>query len=299
MHAVADYLLGQDPGQIERTRARCAATSARQRSGAEMRAASGDRHRALGSLRPGGRAAAPPSCSAARAATRSAPTTPAPGTATSATSSGQAVMNWGLPGGDAEGPYEDLDAFLNRADELARDLLAQGITGDEDLAVRPVRRGEPRARHPTADLDRALEPFRKIRAAVGPAIDVMVELHALWDVPAACRIARALDEFEPALDRGSGPRHERGRARRGPARNARRRSPSARRSPGSPRSATCSRAAARRSSSSTSAGSAASRRRARSPRSPRRSSGRSRRTTARARSSTPRRRTSRCTCRTR
>ena len=26
----------------------------------------------------------------------------------------------------------------------------------------------------------------------------MVELHALWDVPAACRIARALDEFEPA-----------------------------------------------------------------------------------------------------
>ena len=26
----------------------------------------------------------------------------------------------------------------------------------------------------------------------------MVELHALWDVPAACRIANALDEFEPA-----------------------------------------------------------------------------------------------------
>ena len=26
----------------------------------------------------------------------------------------------------------------------------------------------------------------------------MVELHALWDVPAACRIASALDEFEPA-----------------------------------------------------------------------------------------------------
>jgi L-alanine-DL-glutamate epimerase-like enolase superfamily enzyme len=50
----------------------------------------------------------------------------------------------------------------------------------------------------TADLDRALEPFRKIRAAVGPAIDVMVELHALWDVAAACRIVSAVDEFEPA-----------------------------------------------------------------------------------------------------
>src|SRR3989442_9788481 len=50
----------------------------------------------------------------------------------------------------------------------------------------------------TADIDRALEPFRKIRAAVGPAIDVMVELHALWNVPTACRIVSALDEFEPA-----------------------------------------------------------------------------------------------------
>ncbi len=29
----------------------------------------------------------------------------------------------------ARGPYEDLDAFLNRADELAHSLLEQGITG--------------------------------------------------------------------------------------------------------------------------------------------------------------------------
>ena len=36
--------------------------------------------------------------------------------------------DWGL-GGKAEGPYEDLDAFLHRADELALSLLEQGITG--------------------------------------------------------------------------------------------------------------------------------------------------------------------------
>ena len=48
-----------------------------------------------------------------------------------------------------------------------------------------------------AELDRALEPIRKIRAAVGHEIDVMVELHALWDVPAACRIVAALAEFDP------------------------------------------------------------------------------------------------------
>jgi L-alanine-DL-glutamate epimerase-like enolase superfamily enzyme len=42
---------------------------------------------------------------------------------------GQLTGNWGLPGERAEGPYEDLDAFLNRADELAHSLIEQGITG--------------------------------------------------------------------------------------------------------------------------------------------------------------------------
>ena len=34
-----------------------------------------------------------------------------------------------LPDTGAKGPYEDLDAFLNHADELAHSLLAMGITG--------------------------------------------------------------------------------------------------------------------------------------------------------------------------
>src|SRR5919106_3386900 len=41
---------------------------------------------------------------------------------------GQSTKNWGLDG-RSEGPYEDLDAFLHRADELAQSLLEQGITG--------------------------------------------------------------------------------------------------------------------------------------------------------------------------
>ena len=40
----------------------------------------------------------------------------------------QQVENWGL-GQAPAGPYEDLDAFLHRADELALCLLEQGITG--------------------------------------------------------------------------------------------------------------------------------------------------------------------------
>jgi L-alanine-DL-glutamate epimerase-like enolase superfamily enzyme len=49
-----------------------------------------------------------------------------------------------------------------------------------------------------ADLDRGLEPFRKIRKAVGNRMEIMVEGHGLWSLPAALKIARALQEFQPA-----------------------------------------------------------------------------------------------------
>ena len=48
------------------------------------------------------------------------------------------------------------------------------------------------------DLKRGIEPFRKIRAAVGDRMDIMVELHSLWNRPCAIKIARALEEYEPA-----------------------------------------------------------------------------------------------------
>jgi galactonate dehydratase len=110
----------------------------------------------------------------------------------------QAVTNWGLPdGGEQEGPYEDLDAFLHRADDLARDLLASGITGMKIWPFDPCAEASLGHHISGAELERALEPFRKIRAAVGHEMDVMVELHALWDVPAARRIVHALQEIEP------------------------------------------------------------------------------------------------------
>ncbi len=105
--------------------------------------------------------------------------------------------NWGLPTGEPGGPYEDLDAFLHRADELAESLLSEGVTAMKiwpfDIAA------ERTGGHgiSSADLDAALEPFRRIREAVGSRIDIMVELHSLWDVPTARRIARALEPFDP------------------------------------------------------------------------------------------------------
>jgi galactonate dehydratase len=109
----------------------------------------------------------------------------------------QEVSNWGLSETEPEGPYEDLDAFLHRAGELAEDLLSQGITGMKIWPFDPYAElsgGHHISEH---DLQKALEPFRKIREAVGERMDVMVEFHSLWDLPTAQKIARALEEFDP------------------------------------------------------------------------------------------------------
>ncbi len=110
----------------------------------------------------------------------------------------QEVDNWGLPeAGAEEGPYEDLDAFLNRADELAISLVEEGFTGMKIWPFDAYAHASDGMYISPADLDRALEPFRKIRRAVGNKIDIMVEFHSLWNLPAATRIAQALEEFEP------------------------------------------------------------------------------------------------------
>ncbi|MHB2169369.1 mandelate racemase/muconate lactonizing enzyme family protein [Alsobacter sp. R-9] len=106
----------------------------------------------------------------------------------------QTSENWHV--GATEGPYEDLEAFLYRADELAHSLLEQGVTG---MKIWPFDIAAERSGglDITADeLRTALEPFRKIRKAVGDKMDIMVEFHSLWSVPMAKRLAERLAEFD-------------------------------------------------------------------------------------------------------
>ena len=110
-------------------------------------------------------------------------------------SSGQGTENFGLD--TAEGPYEDLDAFLNTADDLANSLLEMGIDGMKIWPFDYAAELSNGHHISSADLNRALEPFAKIRRAVGDKMDIMAELHALWDRPNAVRISRALEEFSP------------------------------------------------------------------------------------------------------
>jgi L-alanine-DL-glutamate epimerase-like enolase superfamily enzyme len=109
----------------------------------------------------------------------------------------QAVANWGIGEDQSPGPYEDLDGFLYRAGELAQSLLEEGITGMKIWPFDPYAELTGGHYISAADLDRALDPFRKIRDAVGNRMDIMVELHSLWDFPMARLICAELEQFKP------------------------------------------------------------------------------------------------------
>ena len=109
------------------------------------------------------------------------------------TGNGQSSGYWGLGG---QGQFDDLNGFLTRADELAEELLAEGITAMKiwpfDLAAEKTDGVEIS----TGDLQRALEPFEKIRKRVGGRMEIMVEFHSLWQLLPAMRIAKALTPFD-------------------------------------------------------------------------------------------------------
>jgi galactonate dehydratase len=109
----------------------------------------------------------------------------------------QSTANFGLPEGAPQGPYEDLDAFLNRADELAHSLLEMGITGMKIWPFDYAAEASGGLDISGPDLAKALEPFEKIRRAVGNRMDIMVELHSMWGLTAAKKIARAIEPFDP------------------------------------------------------------------------------------------------------
>ena len=96
------------------------------------------------------------------------------------TGRGQTTSNYGL---DARQAYDDLNGFLHRAGELAEELLAEGITA---MKIWPFDHAAEKTRGlhiSAADLKAALEPFEKIRKAVGDQVDIMVEFELYVAAP--------------------------------------------------------------------------------------------------------------------
>lgn len=94
-----------------------------------------------------------------------------------------------------QGPYDDQIAFSQDAGALAQNLLNEGY---HIMKIWPfdIYAAKTQGTHISAqDLQSGLEPFRKIRDAVGMKIDIMCELHSLWSLPAAIEICRALEPY--------------------------------------------------------------------------------------------------------
>ena len=106
---------------------------------------------------------------------------------------GQRVENYGL---DQEaGRYDDLNGFLHRADDLAEDLLGEGITAMKIWPFDGPAEKTDGNSISGQDLRTALAPFEKIRERVGDRMDVMVEFHSMWQLLPAMQIAKALAPF--------------------------------------------------------------------------------------------------------
>ncbi|MBF9038645.1 mandelate racemase/muconate lactonizing enzyme family protein [Rhodobacterales bacterium LSUCC0387] len=106
---------------------------------------------------------------------------------------GQTTKNYGL---GADDRYDDLNGFLNRADDLAQSLLEEGITAMKIWPFDAAAEANEGSHISAEELKLALLPFEKIRRAVGDQMDIMVEFHSMWQLTPAIRIARALQPYQ-------------------------------------------------------------------------------------------------------
>ena len=106
------------------------------------------------------------------------------------------VSNWN-PNEAAAGPYEDLQGFMTRADAVAESLLEQGITAMKIWPFDPAALANEGAHITKDQLKQALDPFERIRRAVGDRMEIMVEFHSLWNLPMAKQLAKHLEPYQP------------------------------------------------------------------------------------------------------
>lgn len=93
------------------------------------------------------------------------------------------------------GPYDDQVAFNQDAGKLAESLLSEGYKAMKIWPFDPFAAETGGKFLSDEDLEKGLEPFKKIRDAVGNKIEIMCELHSMWCLPAAIKICQGLEKY--------------------------------------------------------------------------------------------------------
>ena len=92
--------------------------------------------------------------------------------------------------------YDDLGAFLEQPEELAASLMEMGIFSMKIWPFDLAAGAKGGIDISTADLKKGIEPFERIRAAHGDKMRLKAELHGLWSLNAATKIALALEPLD-------------------------------------------------------------------------------------------------------
>ncbi len=92
--------------------------------------------------------------------------------------------------------YDDLNGFLEYPEDLASSLLEMGISSMKIWPLDLAKGAVDGVDISTEDLRKGIEPFEKIRKAHGDKMRLKAELHGIWSLNAAKKIAAALEPLD-------------------------------------------------------------------------------------------------------
>jgi galactonate dehydratase len=95
------------------------------------------------------------------------------------------------------GAIRDRERFLEDPAGLARELMDEGIRMMKIWPFDDFAAAHDGQHISARDLRTGVERVAKIREAVGEDVEIAIEGHALWNLPSAIRIARALEPHRP------------------------------------------------------------------------------------------------------
>ena len=106
----------------------------------------------------------------------------------------QGWPGYGRVGGP--GPLEDYYNVINNTEDFAKEMVDLGYTGIKTwLFDKEAHKPGGKLRIDKRALKKCVEPLSRIRKSVGDKLEIMVDGHGFFELPAALRIAEALEDF--------------------------------------------------------------------------------------------------------